>query len=102
MSTKESIIRHDIVGQVWSKVGADLFQLEGRQYFITVDHLENFCQVDDLKGNATSSNVIYKHKQQFAPYRIPYEVITDNCPQFVSRKFQSFTRVAISAQNNNP
>ena len=39
---------HDIIDQLWAKVGADLFSFADNEYLIIVDYLTNFWEVDNL------------------------------------------------------
>ena len=59
---KETMIphMHDVVYQPWIKAGADRFHFDGRDYLITVDYFSNYCEVDYLAGDTSSSNVINK------------------------------------------
>ena len=61
------------------KVGADLFQLHGKNYLITVDYYSNYPEVQIL-SQATSEEVILKLKELFARHGIPEEVVSDNGP----------------------
>ena len=84
------MINHDVINQVWAKVGVDLFQFEGRDYLVTVDYLTNFWEVDYLRNETTSRNVIRKLKMNFARYGIPMTLVSDNGPQFASQEFRKF------------
>ena len=87
---KEPMINHDVINQVWAKVGVDLFQFEGRDYLVTVEYLTNFWEVDYLRNDTTSRNVIRKLKMNFARYGIPMTLVSDNGPQFASQEFRKF------------
>ena len=63
---KEPLINHDIVTQVWAKVGVDLFTFENRDYMVTVDYLTNFWEVDHLRDDTSAHSVIRKLKLNFA------------------------------------
>jgi hypothetical protein len=56
---KETMISHEIPNQPWSKVGTDLFQLDGRTYLITVDYYSKFWEIDYI-DNSESITVIKK------------------------------------------
>ena len=89
---KEPLVCHEVVKQVWGKIGVDLFQHKGRDYLITVDYLTNFWEVDHLNRDTSSSNVIRKLKMNFARYGIPQVLVSDNGPQFISKEFKLFTK----------
>ncbi len=86
---KESMIPHEIPDRPWSKIGVDLFTLQGIDYVVTVDYTSNFWEVDKL-DSTVSKAVIKKLKPHFARYGIPDQVITDNGPQFTSEQFARF------------
>ena len=46
--SKQPLQSHDIIGQPWPKVGADLFSFADNEYLIIVDYLTNFWEVDNL------------------------------------------------------
>ena len=59
----------------WKQVGVDLFELNKKEYLITVDY-SNFCEVDRLTST-TSSAVVLKLKNHFARYGCPNHLISD-------------------------
>ena len=88
---KETLKSHEVPDRPWQKVGSDLFELEGRDYLITVDYYSNFWEIDRLRSTS-SPEVIRKLKAHFARYGIPEEVISDNGPQYDSDEFRKFAR----------
>ena len=62
---KESLIPHEVPSRPWKQVGVDLFELNKKQYLITVDYYSNFWEVDCLTST-TSSAVVLKLKKHFA------------------------------------
>lgn len=90
-NTKEPLLPHSIPSRPWSKVGADLFELGGKQYLILVDYYSGFIEVDLL--NTTTSNQVITHcKSQFSRHGIPDILITDNGPQFFCANFTQFAK----------
>ncbi|MCP3889967.1 MAG: transposase family protein, partial [Desulfobulbaceae bacterium] len=88
---KETLMSHELPLRPWEKVGVDLFELDNKDYLITVDYYSNFWEVDRLYK--TSSNaVISKLKNHFARYGIPDKVMSENGPQFDSQTFSNFAR----------
>ena len=83
---KESLIPHEVPSRPWQQVGVDLFELNKKEYMITVDH-NNFWEIDRLTST-TSSAVVLKLKNHFARYGCPDRLISDNGPQFVSSQFR--------------
>ena len=88
---KEEMKPHEVPPIPWSKVGTDIFELDGRLYLVTVDYFSNFWELDYLP-EATTETVVGKLKSQFARHGIPEVVVSDNGPQFSSEKFQTFAR----------
>ena len=83
---KESLIPHKVLNWSWEQVGVDLFELNKKEFMITVDYYSNFWEIDRLTST-TSSAVILKLKNHFARYFCPDHLISDNGPQFVSSEF---------------
>lgn len=73
----------------WYRVGVDLFEYGGRSYLSVYDALSNFPEVEELR-DTSATTVIDKLGAIFARYGVPYEVCTDNGPQFRSRDFCRF------------
>ena len=89
---RETLQSHDTPSRQWEKVGVDLFEMDGKDYLVTVDYLSNFWEVDRLE-NTKSSTVIRKLKAHFARYGSPCTVISDNGPQFTSSNFEEFAKL---------
>lgn len=70
--------------------GSDLFTLNNDDYLIVVDYYSKFFEVVKLE-NTKSKTVITHMKSMFARHGIPYEVRSDNCPQYSSREFNDFS-----------
>jgi hypothetical protein len=88
---KETLMSHDVPSRQWEKIGVDLFQLDGKDYLVTVDYFSNFFELDRLE-KTTASAVIRKLSYHFARYGIPCTVVSDNGPQFSSEEFVKFAR----------
>ena len=73
---KESLIPHEVPSRPWKQVGVDLFELNKKEYLITVDYYSNFCEVDRLTST-TSSAVVLRLKNHFARYGCPNHLISD-------------------------
>ena len=55
------MICHEIPTRPWEKIAVDLFQLNGRDYMVTVDYYSSFFEVDSLTTK-TAVEVIRKLK----------------------------------------
>ncbi|XP_060083209.1 uncharacterized protein K02A2.6-like [Ylistrum balloti] len=85
-------LQHHADGDVpWTKVGLDLFEIQGSQYLITVDYLTNFIEVDHLP-TTTTARVVSILKKHLARYCIPRVIISDGGPQFSSNGFATFAK----------
>ena len=82
---------HEIPSRPWEQVGVDLFELDQKQYMITVDYYSNFWDIHHLKST-TSTSIALKLKNHFARHGCPDRLISDNGPQFVSAEFRKFAK----------
>ena len=88
---KETLTSHEAPSRPWQFVAADLFELNGKSYLVTVDYFSDFFELDHLRSTS-SVYVIKKLKGHFARHGIPEQLVTDNGPQFVSRHFLKFSK----------
>ncbi|KAK3887708.1 hypothetical protein Pcinc_008193 [Petrolisthes cinctipes] len=86
---KEPLTSHPVPDLPWQKLGADLFELDGKSYLILVDYYSKFVEVDELEATHASS-VIKCCKSQFARDGIPEKFHSDNDPQFTAKEFGHF------------
>lgn len=80
---------HKIPDRPWSRLGADLFTLQSKDYIVLVDYYSDFVEVSPLK-DANSKAIIKFMKAQFSRHGIPDVPVSDNGPQFTSREFAEF------------
>ena len=77
---------HTIPSRPWERVSADLFQLDGSNSLVLVDHYSDYFELEPLR-NASAVAVIRAMKRNIARNGlIPDECATDNGPQFVSHE----------------
>ena len=88
---KEPLMQHDFVARPWSKIGADLCELNNRTLLVICDYYSNYIEVARL-NSVTSRSVIKEMKEVFARYGIPDILVTDNGPQFSSAEFSAFAK----------
>ena len=81
----------DIPERPWQKVNIDLFELNGRNYLITVDSYSNFFEFDYLPSTETKV-ILSKLRQHFSRYGLPDEIRSDNGRNLVSQEFENFCR----------
>jgi hypothetical protein len=83
------MIPMEIPERPWSKIAADLFELNKKHYLLIVDYFSKWPEVISM-SSLNSKQVIDLMKSQIARYGIPDELITDNGPQFASAEFARF------------
>ena len=88
---KESLMPHEVPSRPWEQIGVDLFELNKKEFVVTVDYFSNFWEVDRLTST-TSTAIILKLKNHFARYGCPDRLISDNGPQFTSSEFAKFAK----------
>ncbi|XP_046863366.1 uncharacterized protein LOC124457124 [Xenia sp. Carnegie-2017] len=59
---KESLQSHTVPHRPWSKVGADLFELNGRSYLLMVDYYSGFFEIDYLSKEFRAFSLQYGFK----------------------------------------
>ena len=88
---KEPLIAHELPSTPWSKIACDLFEIDQRDYLITVDYYSSFFEIDRLTDN-TNKEIVSKLKQHLARHGLPTALISDNGPPFNSSAFADFAR----------
>lgn len=86
---KESLIPTPLSDGPWRKVGADLFEFQQKSYILWVDYYSRYVEVVQLH-KTDSKTVIDATKNVFARHGIPFEMFTDNGPQFSGKEFKDF------------
>ena len=87
---KEPLICHSIPTRPWEKIAVDLFELDGKNFMVTVDYYSSYFEVDRL-NTKTGKEVIGKLKIHLARHGIPDELVSDNGPPFSSTEFNAFS-----------
>lgn len=87
----EPMLSHPTPTQPWQFVSQDIFELDVKQYLITVDRCSDFYKLDPLTNNQ-SSTITDLTKAHFARYGIPLPCLTDSGPQFVSNEYLTFAK----------
>ena len=86
---KEPLLSSSVPECPWSRVGVDLFELNGNTYVLVVDYLSRWIEIK-LLSKTTSAETINNIKSIFATHGIPDVVISDNGPQFACHEFAEF------------
>jgi len=79
--SKEPIQRHDFAARSWSKVAADLCDLDGHTVVVVSDCKSNYIEVARITS-ITSRSSIRELKAVFARFSIPEVLVTNNGAQF--------------------
>ena len=85
---RENLMPREKGERPWQIVGCDLFEVEGRDYMITVDYFSNFWEVDHLSSKHVTT-IVLALKKHFARYGSPEEFVSD-CSPFDSAEFKTF------------
>ena len=89
---REPLEPHDIPSRPWKLIASDLFEIDGRQYLLTVDRYSKYPVIDEMSTPVTSKAVAEKIKSYTSLLGCPDEIMTDNGPQYTGQAFQDFTR----------
>ena len=85
---KEPLIPHTVPNRPWQKIGADIFEMAGKDYLCVVDYFSKYPEICLLSGK-TAGSVVNQLKSVFARQGIPEELCADNMP-FASYEFRNF------------
>ena len=86
---KQLMQTHRIPDRPWSRVTADLFTLQGKDYVVLVDYYSDFIEVGKLP-ETTSTSAVHFLKEQFSCHGIPDCLGNGNGSQLISREFTHF------------
>lgn len=86
---REPMVCHEVPVRPWEKIAIDLFEVEGKDYAVTIDYYSSFFEVDRLNAK-TAKEVIGKMKSHLARHGIPDQVMSDNGQPFASVEFKNF------------
>ena len=85
--SKEPLIPHEVPQTPWTKLGSDLFHLDGKDYLLIVDYTSKYPVVKAL-GNTRSETIASAMSEIFSLFGPPTEVMSDNGPQYTGAPFQ--------------
>ena len=87
----EPLMPHPVPHRPYYKVGADLFDCDGKCYIVVTDYFSNYPEVGALQSTSSKAVISYL-KTVFARHGIPCELFSDNGPQFSSCEFAAFAK----------
>ena len=90
---KEKTIHHDMPVRPWDVMGANVFQLNNKNYICIVDYHSKFPVVkkNGMDGLSADS-LIAAVKVIFVEYGIPHRIMSDAGSNFISEKFKNFCK----------
>ena len=98
MQPKEETIHHDIPMRPRNVIGADMFQLNNKNYLCIVDYHSMFSVIKRMEGLSAES-LIAAVKIIFAEYGIPCRLMSDAWSNFISENSKiSVTASTLSKQ----
>ena len=86
---KEKTIHNDIPMRPWGVIGADVFQLNNKNYLCIVNYHSTFPVIKWMDGLSAES-LITAVKIIFTEYVIPHRLMSDAGSNFISEKFKNF------------
>lgn len=90
--SREPMLSHPIPNNPWELISQDLFKWSGKWYMVTVDHYSDWIEVDPLENDTTATKIIEKTMHHFARFGVPFRLLTDNGPQYISYEFKKFAK----------
>nr|XP_006817101.1 PREDICTED: uncharacterized protein K02A2.6-like [Saccoglossus kowalevskii] len=75
----------------WQTVATDLFMLDNTNYLVVADYYSKLFEVIKL-GNTRSSTVVNHTTSILSRHGIPFEVRSDNGPQYTATEYQQFAK----------
>ena len=90
--SKEPIQQHDFAARPWSKVAADLCDLDRHTLLVISDYYSNYCIEVAHITLITSRSIIKELKAVFASFGNPEVLVTNNGAQFSSAEFSIFAQ----------
>ena len=92
INTKEPLMPHTLPTRPWQYIVSDLFEINGKQYLLTVDRYSKYPLVDYMPNPVSSHAVTEKMKTYCAMFGRPDEIMTDGGPQYSGKQFKEFTK----------
>ena len=92
INTKEPLMPHTLPTRPWQYIASDLFEINGKQYLLTVDRYSKYPLVDYMPNPVSSHAVTEKMKTYCAMFGRPDEIMTDGGPHYSGKQFKEFTK----------
>ena len=92
VKTKEPLMPHAIPTRPCQYIASSLFEIDGKQYLLTVDRYSKYPVVDYIPNPVSSHAITEKMKMYCALLGRPDEIMTDNGPQYSRKPFKDPTK----------
>ena len=89
MQPKEKTIQNDIPMKPWDVIGADMFQLNNKNYICLVDYHSTFPVIKRM-NRLSADSLTAAVKVIFVEYGIPGRIMSDAGSNFISEKLKIF------------
>nr|XP_018914208.1 PREDICTED: uncharacterized protein K02A2.6-like [Bemisia tabaci] len=89
-NVKEPLLPHQIPEIPFHKLGADIAQLQDKNYLILTDYFSKWLEIREIK-NKKAGDVVRELKNIFRTHGIPAQLVADNQP-FNSLEFKTFAK----------
>ena len=76
----------------WHRIHIDFAQKDGHDFLVVIDAYAKWPEIF-LMDSTTSNATIAVLRYLFSKYGIPFQLVSDNGPQFTSEEFQRFLKV---------
>uniref|UniRef100_A0A8C6LCP7 Integrase catalytic domain-containing protein n=1 Tax=Nothobranchius furzeri TaxID=105023 RepID=A0A8C6LCP7_NOTFU len=88
---KEPLHPHKVPTKVRQSLTSDMFEVNGRQFFLTVDRYSKYPVLDEIR-TISSRAITQKMETCMSMFGRPDEILTDNGPQYTGQPFQDITK----------
>jgi len=90
LKPREPLVCSSWPGRPWWRLAVDLCTKDEQTYLVVVDYYSRYITVNELTDSSNNKNIVSKLETLFCLLGIPNILVSDNGPQFVSDRFQSF------------
>jgi len=90
LKPREPLVCSSWPGRPWWRLAVDPCTKDGRTSLVVVDYYSRYITVNELNDSSNTKTIVSKLETLFCLLGIPNTLVSDNGPQFVSDRFQSF------------
>lgn len=89
VNPREPLLPTNLPDGPWQKLGTDLFTLKEKTYLLVVDYFSRYVEIAQLSPTR-SSDVIVHLKSMFSRHGVPFQLLSDNGPQYSGHEMKQF------------